>query len=204
MGKTILFCFSQQLPRLRPLKSYLSWHSALQGPLTSPLSHKDTVKNNWLKRWLWVCKNTFLYCTPILVCEKPTENNWVIEQTWFNLQQTHTDNWVDTFVAMAATAASATASTTASNLHAAGMITRAIFTAVRMRQLKAVCVPGRKRTRRRQFSFVLDKACDKQTRPSVLWYIEGSVHSSCISSRTNQSFGFRLRFRLRLGTWTGY
>ena len=39
---------------------------------------------------------------------------------------------------------------------------------------------------------------------SVLWYIEGSVCSSCISSRTNQSFGFRLSFRFCLDTWTGY
>ena len=33
---------------------------------------------------------------------------------------------------------------------------------------------------------------------SVLLYIQGSVRSSCISSRTNQSFGFRL------GTLTAY
>ena len=36
--------------------------------------------------------------------------------------------------------------------------------------------------------------------PSVLRYNEGSVRSSRTSSRTNQSFGFRLRFRFRLGT----
>ena len=41
-----LFCSSQQLPGLRlgPLKGFLSWHGALQGPLAclvccSPLSH---------------------------------------------------------------------------------------------------------------------------------------------------------------------
>ena len=61
---------------------------------------------------------------------------------------------------------------------------------------------GRKRTRRRKFSFLLDKAWDKPARPSVEWSIEELVHSSCISSRTNQSFRFRLRFRLC--TWTGY
>ena len=64
-------------------------------------------------------------------------------------------------------------------------------------------MPGRKRrkrTRRRKFSFVLNKSCDERTRSSVLWYIEGLVCSSCISSRTNQSFGFRLCH----GTWTGY
>ena len=65
-------------------------------------------------------------------------------------------------------------------------------------------MPGRKRTRTRKFSFVLDKACDEQTRSSILWYIEGSVCSLCISSRTNQSFGFRVRFCLRPGKWTAY
>ena len=39
-------------------------------------------------------------------------------------------------------------------------------------------------------------------RNSVLRYIEGSVRSSCISSRRNLSFGFCLRFCL--GTWTGW
>ena len=35
-GNTFLFCFSHQLPRLRlgPMKGFLSWHGALQGPLT--------------------------------------------------------------------------------------------------------------------------------------------------------------------------
>ena len=70
--------------------------------------------------------------------------------------------------------------------------------------LRAVHVPGRNPTLKWKFSFVLDKACDERTRPSELWYIEGSVRSSCISSRTNQSFVFCLRFCLRLGTWTGY
>ena len=68
-----------------------------------------------------------------------------------------------------------------------------------IKHLKAVHVPGRrrKRTRRRKSSFVLDKACDEQTRPQYYDSLkDGWVHSSCISSRTNQSFGFRLRFRL--------
>ena len=72
-GNTILFRSSQQLPRHRlgPLKGFLSWHCALQGPSTRlvccfriyretrkqsgvPRS-QDTVKNNWRKPWLCVC-----------------------------------------------------------------------------------------------------------------------------------------------------
>ena len=45
---------------------------------------------------------------------------------------------------------------------------------------------------------------ERTNQASALWYIEGSVRSSCISSEMNQSFGFRLCFRFRLGTWTGY
>ena len=53
---------------------------------------------------------------------------------------------------------------------------------------------GRKRTRRGKFSFVLDKACNKQTSQYYNSYIKGLVHSPHVSSRTNQSFGFCLRF----------
>ena len=63
-------------------------------------------------------------------------------------------------------------------------------------------MPRRKRTQRRKFPFVLENTCDDQTRLLVLDYIKGLVRSSRSISRTNQTFGFRLR--LRTGTWTGY
>ena len=76
-GNIFLFCFSQQLPRLHlgPLKGFLGWHGALQGPLTLPCallpelqSNKDaarcaalctrrsqySIKNNWRKPCLSV------------------------------------------------------------------------------------------------------------------------------------------------------
>ena len=75
-GNTIIFPSIQQLPRLclGPLKSFLSWHDALQGPLTC-LVHcfqnyietrtqsgtprqaekpQGTFKNSWRKPWLCV------------------------------------------------------------------------------------------------------------------------------------------------------
>ena len=80
-GKSMTFLFrsSQQFPRLRlaPLKGFLCWQSALQGPSTSLVRYfwnyrdtmilplvrgaQDVIKSNWPKPWLCVCWETHLF-----------------------------------------------------------------------------------------------------------------------------------------------
>ena len=92
---------------LRPLTGFLSWHTALHGPSTSPralllelkryiqrhrqvwctMRRRPRTQNKWRKPWLCVCEKHF--SSLMQDCEKPTEFDMVSDQTWIPTAPKH-------------------------------------------------------------------------------------------------------------------